>query len=250
VIYTVIPYANVPGCQVDNSSFPNGQLADSVNNVLSHELFETITDPDGNAWRLQGSPDGMEIGDLCHTAIMNFSINGKLYDIQLEYNNFSHWCAADPEGMMPLFFDLGFPWDDGGLAISADGTTVVGTAVPIPCSLPCGRAVRWTGASLTNLGFMSAGDTVAAASGVNSDGSVVVGYSGNDAQSQGYRWTAAGGMVPLGISNQGTNLYDAVSADGSVVVGTTFFGTQAERWTAVYWSGGTAWRHQQHCRCH
>lgn len=49
VVFTVEPYQNVNGCQVQSPS-PNGLLIDSTADVLSRETFETITDPDGTAW--------------------------------------------------------------------------------------------------------------------------------------------------------------------------------------------------------
>lgn len=55
VLYSVEPFQDVPGCSVRPGT-PNGQLADSTNNSLSHELFETISDPDGNTW-ITGLPD-------------------------------------------------------------------------------------------------------------------------------------------------------------------------------------------------
>ena len=48
VLYSVEPFQGVEGCS-SRPGAPNGQLADSTNNVLSHETFETITDPDGDA---------------------------------------------------------------------------------------------------------------------------------------------------------------------------------------------------------
>ncbi len=45
VILSVEPYQNVPGCQGAPPD-PNGILADSTNAILSHELIESITDPD------------------------------------------------------------------------------------------------------------------------------------------------------------------------------------------------------------
>jgi hypothetical protein len=70
VLYSVEPFQDVPGCDVPPGT-PNGQLADSTNNVLSHELIETITDPDGTAW--WNSDDvgifGEEIGDECSFVI-------------------------------------------------------------------------------------------------------------------------------------------------------------------------------------
>lgn len=48
-LFTVEPYQNVAGCSVAPGS-PNGALVDSTSNLLSRELFETISDPDGTAW--------------------------------------------------------------------------------------------------------------------------------------------------------------------------------------------------------
>jgi hypothetical protein len=103
----VEPFQNVDGCQ----SFPggpNGQLADSTNNVLSHETFETITDPDGTAW--WNSADnglyGQEIGDECSFLLFTPTavyfdpsierLDGALYAAQPEYNNQRHACTTEP----------------------------------------------------------------------------------------------------------------------------------------------------------
>jgi hypothetical protein len=101
VLYSVEPYQNVRGCRVRPGT-PNGQLIDSTNNVLSHELFETITDPDGTAW--WNSTDngifGEEIGDECAFVSRNgfdpfvFEIDDKLYATQPEYSNALHGCAV------------------------------------------------------------------------------------------------------------------------------------------------------------
>lgn len=106
VYYTVEPYQEVSGCAVQTPS-PNGQLADSTNSVLSHELFESITDPvPGYAYINNTSLDlfGYEIGDECQPLtnsssdflVPTFAINGKKYEIQLEYSNTYHACAAVP----------------------------------------------------------------------------------------------------------------------------------------------------------
>lgn len=97
VLLTVEPYQNVPGCQVQPPS-PNGLLIDSTADVLSHETFETITDPDGTAWWNKFSLDlfGAEIGDECQNFDFGYSsvsLNGKSYEIQPEYSTNLHACS-------------------------------------------------------------------------------------------------------------------------------------------------------------
>jgi hypothetical protein len=100
VLYSVEPYQNVRGCSVAQPS-PNGALVDSTSSTLSHELIETITDPDGDAWFAQSSlvEYGAEIGDICENPFGKygaFSISGKSYAIQTEYSNKYHSCATTP----------------------------------------------------------------------------------------------------------------------------------------------------------
>jgi len=102
ILFTVEPYQNVPGCQVATPT-PNGVLVDSTASVLSHETFETITDPDLNAWFSEASliELGAEIGDICEPEGNGkaqfldpvFLINGNNYKIQLEYSNKFHACT-------------------------------------------------------------------------------------------------------------------------------------------------------------
>jgi len=103
VLFTVEPYQNVGGCQVQAPS-PNGLLVDSTADVLSHELFETITDPDGSAWwnKLDLDLFGAEIGDECQNFNFGYgsvSLNGKKYEIQPEYSNLLHGCAVTPRSI-------------------------------------------------------------------------------------------------------------------------------------------------------
>jgi len=97
ILFTVDPYQNVDGCRVAQPS-PNGPVVDSLAAILSHEVFETITDPDLNAWYNRTSLDlfGAEIGDECQNATFNYAsveINGKSYEVQPEYANNLHGCA-------------------------------------------------------------------------------------------------------------------------------------------------------------
>jgi hypothetical protein len=105
VLFTVEPSQKVPGCDVAMPS-PNGQLIDSTDSTLSHETFETITDPDGSAWFNLTSLllAGAEIGDECISLADNtgaspepiFSINGHPYRVQIEYSNTYHACINVP----------------------------------------------------------------------------------------------------------------------------------------------------------
>ena len=103
VLFSIEPSQNVPGCQSAPPD-PNGIKTDSQNSVLSHELIETITDPDIDAWIADSSliAAGAEIGDLCEpTGNGNAQfldsivfLNGHKYKIQLEYSNAFHACSA------------------------------------------------------------------------------------------------------------------------------------------------------------
>jgi len=105
VLYSVEPFANVPGCMVRPGT-PNGTLTDSTNSVLSHELVEAITDPDGDAWwnSLDVGLFGEEIGDECSFVTFispNFffdpsiiRVQGHQYALQPEYDNSVHACSA------------------------------------------------------------------------------------------------------------------------------------------------------------
>jgi hypothetical protein len=95
VLYTVEPYQAVSGCAVPAGS-PNGVLADSTYSTLSHELFETITDPiPPQSWvaRTTFPVFGAEIGDLCQGPHAVLNLNGHLYELQLEYSNLFHACV-------------------------------------------------------------------------------------------------------------------------------------------------------------
>ena len=109
VIYSVEPYGNVPGC---TQLLPDGTSVTGQNSILSHELIESITDPDGDAWwNFNGNLDlyGYEIGDECQWFTVdsagnggflfdNVTLNGRHYMIQSEYNNHANGCTDGPGG--------------------------------------------------------------------------------------------------------------------------------------------------------
>ncbi len=88
-LYSVEPYQGISGC---NS--PSNKLQDSTGSTLSHEWFETITDPDvavnNVAWY---NNYGGEIGDICRSYYGNVSLSGYTYDIQKEYTNVHSACS-------------------------------------------------------------------------------------------------------------------------------------------------------------
>jgi uncharacterized membrane protein len=132
------------------------------------------------------------------------------------------------------------PYTGGGPGgISADGTTLVGSAWR---DIPGGsvrEAVRWNGlGNPTIIGDLPGGQDQAWANQCSADGSVVVGDAYDAADRQPFRWTAAGGMQRLsgGVPYFGGNAV-GVSADGSVIVGTLWETStspgRAYRWTAA-----------------
>ena len=99
-LYSVEPYQDVSGCRnnIHNQALPNA--ADANNNpadpgysTLSHELFETISDPRGNAWWNQFS-GGDEIGDECAEFDNFVTVNGNPYVLQSEYSDVNHLCVS------------------------------------------------------------------------------------------------------------------------------------------------------------
>ena len=99
-LYTVEPYQDVGGCrnQVYNQTLPNRvsptvDPADPGYSTLSHEIFETINDPRGNAW-WNNYTQGEEIGDLCADFDNFVTINGQAYVLQSEYSDLNHLCVS------------------------------------------------------------------------------------------------------------------------------------------------------------
>src|SRR5919108_109044 len=85
-LYAVQPYADVEGCRYStpHGPFPNGDAADSVLNVVSHEANETMTDPLGTGWF---DTAGYENGDECAWAPVATAFNG--------YGDFDQTIHAD-----------------------------------------------------------------------------------------------------------------------------------------------------------
>lgn len=103
VYFTVEPYQG-DGCGVAQTPTPspNGLLIDSTANLLSHEMFETITDPDAASSfvvRRSLREAGAEVADVCEDPLFRYPdsfIAARFYRIQLEYSNTYHACANVP----------------------------------------------------------------------------------------------------------------------------------------------------------
>jgi len=117
------------------------------------------------------------------------------------------------------------PFGNWAYGISADGNVIVGLSLNAQGQQ---EPVRWTvSGGLQAMGFLpgATGITPAgAAYAASADGSVIVGQSRSVASGQGgeaFRWTADGGMQPLGDLPGGAfqSWAYACSADGNVIVG-------------------------------
>jgi hypothetical protein len=97
VYYSVEPYQPVKGCFGTTSD-----ITSATANVLSHEIFEAITDPNLDAWFGSGYPIdnyGEEIGDECvwvHLYPQKLNPKHPAYTTQNEYSNKYHSCANRP----------------------------------------------------------------------------------------------------------------------------------------------------------
>jgi hypothetical protein len=94
VIFSVEPYQNVNGCNTPEQN-PAYQLEEATGSTLSHEFFESQSDPDPGspAWN---DVNGFEIGDDCRVFFENIFLNGGTWLMQMEYSNTYHACADGP----------------------------------------------------------------------------------------------------------------------------------------------------------
>lgn len=102
VIYSFMPQANSlgSGCQDGNGKSPNGQLvADQEIAVMSHEFFESVSDPTSNIAWLSDSINS-EIGDNCahmngsvQSNGSNITLNGNMYLVQQMWSNDDEGCV-------------------------------------------------------------------------------------------------------------------------------------------------------------
>lgn len=141
--------------------------------------------------------------------------------------------ASSSDGQVRLHNVGGLPGSSQSQAngISADGTAVTG--VSFSETTPY-RGFRWSlRDGIEDLGVRSNGGAYSVGTALNSDGSVITGWSLSlpGLASEAIRWTRGGGIEGLGIGSEGTG----ISVDGSVICGTRYFSVGASggafRWT-------------------
>ncbi len=122
----------------------------------------------------------------------------------------------------------GFRWFTDGTrdgltpnGVASSGNAVTGDGAKIAGFIGL-QAVRWDPGKVVPLGMLP-GATFSSAFGLSSDGSVVVGSSGNapnDAANFAFRWTAETGIVGLeSLASFPNSSANGVSGDGSTIVG-------------------------------
>lgn len=208
---------------------------------------------------LATSADGSTIvgtGDSCCS--VRWAADGGA-DFIGQWNSRAHAVSADgsvvvgrQQFLQPNYYSViqAYRWtEDGGMVglgslstrnfeseaygISADGSTIVGFSNVDDSPYGGSQAFRWTASEgMVGLGHLpnhnepDHGRALAA----SADGSVIVGASNSLFYEEAFRWTSDGGMVGLGVINNsgavvpgmgGSSVARDVSADGSVIVGTS-----------------------------
>ena len=140
---------------------------------------------------------------------------------------------SGPESLGPTVGNVGAVAD----AVSDDGSLLVGSRQTSPQQFLF-QAFRFSDAiGLVPLGDLPGGPENSVASGVSSDGSVVVGQSSGTLGIQAYRWTQETGMQALGDLPGGPFASNAlgISGDGTVIIGhgNSAAGIEGWRWTAA-----------------
>jgi hypothetical protein len=96
-------FFNGGGCNEGLVVAPNGQAAsDRQIAMMSHELFETVTNPLGDTWfdNIIGTPsspnifEGNEIGDNCNQIGSAVNMNGNNYWVQQQWSNATKSCVS------------------------------------------------------------------------------------------------------------------------------------------------------------
>ncbi len=195
---------------VGNAAGSGGFIWNTSTNAT--QLFEQWSYPFGDAADISG--DGTII-----TGTATFSDGTK---------SAYRWTSVN--GAQPIGILSGYD-KSYGEAISADGTTIVGSCYSIGDGITTfggETAFRWTQSTgMVALGQIAGGSN-STATAVSSNGSVIAGY---DSQlNQAFRWTQETGMQTIGRLAGATDCTAiAISGDGSIIIGSS--GTKAFKFT-------------------
>lgn len=138
--------------------------------------------------------------------------------------------AAGAASFAGVGFLPGFPYSDIR-GMSMDGLVVVGSATPV---FEHGAIRRTSESDLTYLGDLPGGNVESDAYAASGDGSTVVGWSSSNNGTEAFLWTQDAGMQGLGsLGDSAYSVANAVSRDGSVVVGESGGTGGAFRWDAT-----------------
>lgn len=185
------------------------------------------------AFRWTAGTGLVSLGDLPGgvTSSFAYGVNGS-GDVVVGRSSSSSSTSANTEafrwtqatGMVGLGDLPGGVFNSRAHSITSDGAVIVGRGTSANGS----EAFRWTsGGGMVGLGFLPNGGDESSATDVSADGSVVVGSGSTNTNSEtAFRWTAADGMISLGVLDSGFPVSFsealATSADGSVIVGSSF----------------------------
>jgi hypothetical protein len=203
VLYGVLPYAAVAGC--DNGQHPNGSDADAVLDVASHEHNEIVTDPLGNGWLdVQGNEDG----DKCarnygnplgstSSGQYNQVIGGGHYFIQSEWSNIANGCALGLADQPPVVdFALRAAVVGQPAAFVANASDPDGTVRQVAWNF--GDGATATGASATHT-FSSLGTYTVTVSAVDNAGLATI-ASHTVTVGTGAHTSSASALAKFGLS--------------------------------------------------
>lgn len=193
--------------------------------------------------------------------------DGVAHDIGIAFGNRSHASAISSDGtfavghttvgldtvsawayeiagsytVLPKTIFGGATKDASAHGVNSDGSVIVG----VQSNGVLANGVVWSGLNWnteTNIGSLRGPGFSSAAFGVSGDGTIVVGHSASEnAATRPIYWTAGGGMHELSPGATDVGSAQAISADGSTIIGIDSIGGAAHAfsWTGVNYATAT-----------
>lgn len=213
----------------------SGALGVSENRVVTGDSDAAGTNLNSRAFRYQNGVMtnlGTLPGDT-YSVGSGISANGSVIVGYSMNDNFDTLGFRYESGTMTALNPLAGHDGSSGNGVSANGAVAVGSS--FSSSTGALRAVRWQAGVAHDLGELFE-DGNSDAYGVSADGSTIVGHADVIDSVMPFVWTAAEGMTALDLPDAyDAGFAQAVSADGSVIVGNGLISTiSAER--AFMWT--------------